>query len=102
MTEISNTSNRKLQVVVDGVDLNECINVYARENVHLLNTQLCAGGEKDHDTCHGDSGSALAAFDFTPRPHYVAVGLVSFGPTPCGLEGWPGVYTRVSEYVRIF
>lgn len=30
---------------------------------------------------------------------YYVFGIVSFGPTPCGLQGWPGVYTRVTEYV---
>lgn len=32
------------------------------------------------------------------NPIYLA-GIVSFGPSPCGLENWPGVYTRVDSYI---
>lgn len=30
--------------------------------------------------------------------YWYCAGIVSFGPTPCGKEGFPGVYTRVSAY----
>lgn len=30
-------------------------------------------------------------------PHWVVVGLVSFGRTPCGQLGWPGVHTKVTK-----
>lgn len=31
--------------------------------------------------------------------NYYVLGIVSFGPSPCGMEGWPGVYTRITKYV---
>lgn len=27
------------------------------------------------------------------HPYHFLAGVVSFGPSPCGLENWPGVYT---------
>lgn len=32
------------------------------------------------------------------KAYWYCVGIVSFGPTPCGREGFPGVYTRISSY----
>ena len=29
--------------------------------------------------------------------HFYLVGLVSFGPSPCGIEGWPSVATVCSK-----
>lgn len=37
-------------------------------------------------------------------PHWVIIGLVSFGAVPCGQSGWPGVHTKVfksDEHVEI-
>lgn len=92
----------KLQANIKGMDKIQCARMYSRENVHLMSTQLCAGGVSGEDTCHGDSGSPLMVVDNSENNYYVLAGLVSFGPTPCGLEGWPGVYTRVSEFVSFF
>lgn len=98
-TETGSNSDRKLKVVVRGVTRLQCEQVYRRQNVRLGAGQLCAGGEKDRDSCRGDSGGPLMAVDKTGNPFWYAVGVVSFGPTPCGLRNYPGVYTRVSEYV---
>ncbi|XP_055691133.1 uncharacterized protein LOC129794355 [Lutzomyia longipalpis] len=99
-TESVSASNVKLKVRVNGVSQESCNAIYNRQNVIIGEGQLCAGGEKGRDSCRGDSGGPLVALDNkSGRPYWYCVGLVSFGPSPCGLEGWPGVYTRVSEYI---
>lgn len=48
----------------------------------------------------GDSGCPLMHFNVNGKPAfwYVA-GIVSYGIEKCGLDGVPGVYTKVSHYV---
>ena len=57
---------------------------------------FCAGEINVYDSCGGDSGGPLMC-----RPvnscTWSLVGLVSFGPSPCG-QGY-GVYSKVSSYV---
>ena len=77
-----------MKVNVDGVSLDSCNGVYAREGVQLKNGQICAGGVKGQDSCRGDSGGPLMTVDDTTdplRPYYYLAGLVSFGPSPCGM-----------------
>lgn len=59
---------------------------------------MCAGGEKDKDSCKGDSGGPLMWENSTGKKFFEFVGIVSFGPWPCGSEKVPGVYTKVYEY----
>ena len=66
--------------------------------------QICAGGEKNKDSCGGDSGSPLmkeirkniSSNKFIIS--YVLIGMVSYGPEACGDENKMGVYTRVEGY----
>lgn len=64
--------------------------------------QICAGWIKAAasqaigDACNGDSGGPLFAYDGAHRPYQI--GLVSWGPSPCGQVGEPGIYTRVSAF----
>ncbi|OQV22554.1 putative Transmembrane protease serine 9 [Hypsibius exemplaris] len=58
---------------------------------------ICAGGQANEDTCHGDSGGPFSCFNPTTREHYVA-GLTSFGTDPCGTTTG-SQYTKVSHYL---
>uniref|UniRef100_A0A6G1S9S6 Clotting factor B n=1 Tax=Aceria tosichella TaxID=561515 RepID=A0A6G1S9S6_9ACAR len=64
---------------------------------HIGNTFLCAGflaGGKD--ACQGDSGGPLMVSDQTGR--WTLHGVVSFGKQ-CGLPSYPGVFSRVTQYL---
>ena len=51
------------------------------------------------DSCTGDSGGPLISRQGEEEPMYLK-GIVSFGARRCGEKGTPGVYTKVSEYIR--
>ena len=66
--------------------------------------QICAGGEAGMDSCGGDSGGPLIAPVNTNEPSkpvkLFQLGVVSYGPVNCGAGGLPGVYARVSQYLK--
>ncbi|KAG5896191.1 hypothetical protein JTB14_016965 [Gonioctena quinquepunctata] len=83
------------------VSLEDCQNIYRSERkAYITYRNLCAGGRDNKDSCPGDSGGPLqAAAYLNDNTRYVQQGVVSFGPRFCGLEGFPGVYTRVAYYM---
>lgn len=99
-TENGTNSDRMLKLDLPGVPRQDCQNVYRQKKVNLGVGQMCAGGKPGKDSCRGDSGGPLMRYDnHATVPHWYLAGIVSFGPTPCGQVDFPGVYTRVSEYV---
>ncbi|XP_013102919.1 serine protease easter isoform X2 [Stomoxys calcitrans] len=98
-TETGSSSALKLKAGVDAWNFETCRQKYAPKKVNLQNSQMCAGGQAGVDSCSGDSGGPLVIQQrIDKRDVYVLAGIVSFGPKPCGLPGWPGVYTRVGAY----
>lgn len=104
-TENMAKSNIKMKVNLPLVNKDHCQNSYSSRAISagrtISETQLCAGGEDNKDTCTGDSGGPLMAIadDESGIPRWTSFGVVSFGPSMCGTAGWPGVYTKVSEYI---
>ncbi|XP_054720436.1 transmembrane protease serine 9-like [Uloborus diversus] len=86
----SNTELQEVQVPI--VSNPYCVSKYGGV---ILDTNLCAGGEEGKDACAGDSGGPL----FTKYDGvWYSAGVVSWGMS-CGIKDYPGVYTRVSEYL---
>lgn len=80
-----------------------CSAAYSAYNREIVDSQLCAGGVPDKDSCSGDSGGPLMSADVKLKDgaiHYYVVGVVSFGAVMCGSTGIPGVYTRVGSYSK--
>ncbi|XP_047994323.1 phenoloxidase-activating enzyme-like [Leguminivora glycinivorella] len=96
--ETHETSAVKLHVDLPYKTIESCQPAYdvPKRHVALWDHQICAGGEKGKDTCKGDSGGPLM---YSMAEAFEVVGVVSFGPTPCGLANVPGVYTKVFNYL---
>merc|ERR1711936_100110 len=84
---------REAQVPVVGAD--ECSARYRPVGVRLSEKQLCAG-RGGTDTCQGDSGGGMVANNLSGR--WTLVGVTSFG-VDCARPDFPGVYTRVDQYL---
>ncbi|KAK0182004.1 hypothetical protein PV327_000179 [Microctonus hyperodae] len=99
-TESRSESNIKLKLSIPLADRNECQARYGNAAVNLGLGQICVGGQRGKDSCRGDSGGPLMSVERTSdgTGKWTAIGVVSFGPSPCGMQGWPGVYTKVSDF----
>lgn len=75
-------------------DHDRCRAKFATKKSDITPKQLCAGGDFAKDSCHGDSGGPLMKL----QKVWTLEGIVSYG-NRCGLEDWPGVYTRVLAYM---
>ncbi|KAH8374878.1 hypothetical protein KR200_007861 [Drosophila serrata] len=95
-TTTARKSNIKQRLDLPVNDHDSCTRKFATRQINLINSQLCVGGEFYRDSCDGDSGGPLMRRAYDQA--WFQEGVVSFG-NRCGLEGWPGVYTRVSDYM---
>ncbi|XP_008415417.1 trypsin I-P1-like [Poecilia reticulata] len=91
LREGGSTSQTLQEVDVPIVSNSDCSPSYSS----LTNNMLCAGlSSGGKDSCQGDSGGPLVTKNGTV---WVQAGVVSFG-TGCAQPGFPGVYTRISNY----
>jgi len=105
-TEVTITGYGSLQYEGDNSDLNlrqtnvnivstsECSSDYSAGSQINEDMHICAGAS-GRDTCQGDSGGPLV-YNITETDQ-VQIGITSFG-YECAVNGYPGVYTRVSSY----
>ncbi|KAB0800599.1 hypothetical protein PPYR_06339 [Photinus pyralis] len=99
-SETGTDSSVKMKVTLPVQSNRDCENVYGGTRVSLSKLQVCAGGVNGKDSCRGDSGGPLMSLYTAPGEiNWYVMGVVSFGPAKCGLNGWPGIYTRVTEYI---
>ena len=61
----------------------------------IYDSMICAA-RSNQDACQGDSGGPLLERDST---NPTLVGVVSWG-NGCAKQGYPGVYSRISDQVR--
>jgi len=92
LQSIGDQPNVLHSVAVPYVSHKECKKIYDV----ITDNMMCAGNVKEGgiDSCQGDSGGPLTQY----HPNRIMlVGVVSWG-VGCGLQGNPGVYTRLDKY----
>ncbi|XP_026330491.1 transmembrane protease serine 9-like [Hyposmocoma kahamanoa] len=99
LTEEGKVSCTLQEVEVPVLSNEECRNTKYTASM-ITDNMLCAGYPKtgQKDSCQGDSGGPLV----TERKHdkrYELIGVVSWG-NGCARVGYPGVYTRVTNYLE--
>jgi len=95
------TSAILLQGLIQVTTPEECREKFSQfKNVEIGDTKICARDLNNRiDACQGDSGGPMVIDRRGPdgKYRYHLIGVVSFGYR-CNVPGFPGVYTRVTEY----
>lgn len=82
------------EVPLNKVNHSSCRNIYQTQKIGAGQIRADAGG-RIADTCGGDSGGPLIAYDESGCPHLV--GTVSWGQS-CAEPKHPGIYTSVAHF----
>ncbi|XP_041086961.1 mast cell protease 1A-like [Polyodon spathula] len=83
----TNNPHKLQEVNVTVLDRDKCNQSWGDK---ITKEMICTASRRGG--CKGDSGSPLVCGG-------VAHGVVSFGVQPCGLHGFPHIYTRIAEYL---
>ena len=91
------TETKLMQTTVPIDTVSNCDRKYRPvQNIRIGSTQICAGfGSRD--TCNGDSGGPMLSSELD-NGRWAVIGITSFG-VKCADENFPGVYTRVDQYL---
>ncbi|RZF45613.1 hypothetical protein LSTR_LSTR010564 [Laodelphax striatellus] len=96
---VERTSSKLLKVGVDLLNVSDCSKTASNDQLPRgidADSMICAGAVSGgRDTCQGDSGGPLYSLEETSGCHLkTQYGVTSFG-YQCGLEGYPGIYSKV-------
>lgn len=70
------------------IPYDECRKIHKRYS-SVTDNQIRAGGFVGRDSCGGDSGGPLKYIVIEDEtPHYIQIGIVSYGPVDCGRQGY--------------
>ncbi len=100
-SDTSDFPDNLMEVDLKIIDFDLCSYNYASDGVSLTSNMFCSGymdGSKD--SCQGDSGGPLI---IPNGSSYELAGIVSFGGSneqSCGAPNFPGVYTKVQNYIQ--
>ncbi|CAL8117692.1 unnamed protein product [Orchesella dallaii] len=88
-------SRISMKVNVPILSNQDCLKTKVPTKKNITENMVCAGSQ-GKDACINDSGGPLMVQE---NGRTTVVGLASWG-IGCGLAGYPGVYTRVSQYLE--
>lgn len=79
----------------------ECEDAYSEERWSVTDDMMCAAKDGKDLACYGDGGGPLIikGSSNVTASEDIQVGIVSWGASECDVEGKPGVYVRVGEFV---
>lgn len=99
-TEYDYISPVKRKVLLNQAPVELCKPLLGRSTDSVLPWVICAGGRKGADSCTGDSGGPLMQIAREgENMNWFLYGIISLGKNPCGTEGQPAVYTRITYYL---
>ncbi|KAF4987347.1 hypothetical protein FDECE_15468 [Fusarium decemcellulare] len=83
-----------MKVSVPVVARQTCQKLYSKAQMTVTNNMWCAGAANGgKNACHGDSGGPII-----DKKTGIVIGIVSWS-IQCGVAEYPGVYTRVGNYI---
>eukprot|EP00095_Tigriopus_kingsejongensis_P012216 maker-scaffold927_size80360-snap-gene-0.28 protein:Tk12216 transcript:maker-scaffold927_size80360-snap-gene-0.28-mRNA-1 annotation:"serine proteinase" len=90
------TATKLQEISIRVWDNQQCAANYGKLNRDVTNSMMCAGDD-GKDACQGDSGGPLNCLN-SNNGRWELCGVVSWGAR-CAEKDFPGVYTKVTQYL---